>query len=149
MMNETRVLLDGATGLHVAWYFWLRVLDEVNRSARYGAPFGLVLLEAADSDPRSAKRVENAASHVSAAVRSTDLAGLISPGRVGILLTEQDGESAGLAMRRVLERIGDSAARVGGWRPTLLAYPNDGAEISNLLTRGWIGTVPGDAAESA
>jgi hypothetical protein len=45
-MDESWILIDQETGLHVGWYFWLRVLDEANRSARYGHPFGLVLLEA-------------------------------------------------------------------------------------------------------
>ncbi len=148
-MNETWVLLDDATGLHAGWYFWLRVLDEVNRSSRYGAPFALLLLEAGGDDPRAARRIESAASHVPQAVRSTDLAGLVSPQCVGILLTEQDGESAELAMKRVLERIGDSAARIGGWRSTLLLYPEDGAEISTLLSNGWHPTLHEDAAQSA
>ena len=44
-MDESWVLIDANSGLHVSWYFWLRVLDEVNRAARYGAPFSLLLLD--------------------------------------------------------------------------------------------------------
>lgn len=136
-MNETWVLIDDATGLHVGWYFWLRVLDEVNRSTRYGAPFALLLLESRHTGPGADRRLDDAASHVPAAIRSTDLGGALGHGRIGILLTEQDVASARLAMGRVLDRCATSAGRIGGWQARLLIYPDDGAEISNLLTRGW------------
>ena len=136
-MKETWVLIDDETGLHVGWYFWLRVLDEVNRSTRYGAPFALLLLSANQREAGTEKRQEEAASHLPAAIRSTDLGGLLGSGRVGILLTEQDRGSATLAITRVLQRCAASAARIGGWQSRLLIYPEDGAEISNLLTNGW------------
>ena len=39
------VLLDGATGLHKGWYFERRLDEEVQRCARYGRVFALVLWE--------------------------------------------------------------------------------------------------------
>ena len=50
------ILIDERTGLHVAWYFWLRVLDEVNRSTRYGTPFALLLLEGEIEEPTGRSR---------------------------------------------------------------------------------------------
>lgn len=135
-MDETWILLDPNTGLHVGWYFWLRVLDEVNRSARYGVPFGLLLLDPvaeAGSPPRA---VLEAASRVSAAVRATDLAGLIGANRAGVVLPHQDVEAAELARQRILERLGKSRIKGVSWDARLLCYPQDGAEISNLLTTG-------------
>jgi hypothetical protein len=135
-MEETWILIDPNTGLHVGWYFWLRVLDEVNRSVRYGAPFGLLLLEAVAPPSASQRKLNEAASGVPAAIRSTDLGGVIAPGRVGVLLTQQGVETADVAKERILERLASSAPKGVRWAPRLLCYPEDGAEISNLLTSG-------------
>lgn len=136
-MDETWILLDTNTGLHVAWYFWLRVLDEVNRSTRYGAPFGLLLLEPV-TPPRSPGRLlTEAASRVPAAIRATDLGGVIGAGRVGVVLPQQDVEAAEVAKARILERLAEGGTRGVRWDARLLCYPEDGAQISNLLTGGW------------
>jgi len=136
-MDESWILLDGGTGLHVPWYFWLRVLDEVNRSTRYGSPFALLLLEA-DVRPGSSPRLlEEAAARVPALIRSTDLGGAIGTGRVGVLLPQQDVAAAEAAKRRVLDRLAEAGPRAVRWEGRLLCYPADGAEISNLLTTGW------------
>jgi hypothetical protein len=135
-MDESWILLDGTTGLHVGWYFWLRVLDEVNRSARYGAPFGLLMLEA-DLHPGSPHRLLNdAASRVPSAIRSTDLGGIVGTGKVSVLLPHQDVAAADTAKRRVMERLERAGPAGVRWDARLLCYPGDGAEISNLLTTG-------------
>ncbi len=137
-MEETWVLLDANTGLHVAWYFWLRVLDEVNRAARYGAPFGLLLLEADVAANAPAKLATDATSYLPATIRSTDLGGLLGPGQVGVLLTHQDSESAEQARDRVLERLARGGCPPAvRWKSQLLTYPNHAAQISYLLTAGW------------
>ena len=134
-MDETWILLDPNTGLHVPWYFWLRVLDEVNRSARYGSPFALLMLE-----PRAQKHAPKdlleAAARVPAAVRSTDLAGLVGSTQVGVMLPHQDVHAAEAAMECILQRLGKTTPRGVRWEARLLCYPQDGAEISNLLTSG-------------
>jgi len=135
-MEETWILIDPHTGLHVGWYFWLRVLDEVNRSARYGSPFALLLLEAVAPPSASRRKLAEAASGVPATIRSTDLGGVIAPGRVGILLMQQNVEAADAAKERILERLAGSVPKGVRWAPRLLCYPEDGAEISNLLTSG-------------
>jgi len=138
-MDQMWILIDGGTGLHVAWYFWLRVLDEVNRSTRYGNPFALLLLEGEAESPgaRSLKHLEDAASTVPQAIRSTDLGGIIAPGRVAVLLTHQNLESAPQARDRILERIEAAGGTGVRWTPRLLTYPEDAAEIAMLLTTGW------------
>jgi len=139
-VDETWVLIDPKTGLHVAWYFWLRVLDEVNRSQRYGEPFGLLLLRADAPSGRAARALEEAASHVPAIVRGTDLAGTLGPGRVGILLTHQDALSAERARDRIFDELARRDVRALSWEGWLLTYPRDAATISNLLTAGWDGS---------
>ncbi len=139
-MDQMWILIDNATGLHVGWYFWLRVLDEANRSTRYGTPFGLLLLEgrADGAGGKSERQLVDAAATVPQAIRSTDLGGFVTPGRVAVLLTHQTAESAQQARDRILERMtaagGSAAVR---WSARLLTYPEDAAEISQLLTTGW------------
>jgi len=135
-MDESWILLDDDTGLHVGWYFWLRVLDEANRSARYGNPFGLLLLDAeAKQTSQAGRAVADALARVPGAIRSSDLAGVLGPGRAGVILPHQDAASAEAATRRI---VNDLEKRGGGvvWSARLLCYPGDGAEISNLLTEG-------------
>lgn len=133
-MNDRWILLDRETGLHVGWYFWLRVLDEVNRSSRYGSPFGLVMMEA-ELDPGTPRRaLDEASGRVPAAIRGTDLGGLLGPGRVGLMLTQQDLESAIVATQRVRERLERDGVPGVTWRLRLYTYPEQAAEISQLLT---------------
>jgi hypothetical protein len=148
-MSDRWILLDQETGLHVGWYFWLRVLDEVNRSARYGAPFGLLLLEAEADATAGRHAIEGALASVPAAIRSTDLGGLLGPARVGVMLTEQAAESAAQARIRLLERLAKSTPHGVRWTERLLTYPEDGGEISSLLTLGWAGEAPRPDARPA
>lgn len=131
-MSQHWVLIDQDSGLHVGWYFWLRVLDEVNRSARYGAPFGLLLLEASGDDAAA----KHALATLPRAIRGTDLGGRLGPHRAGALLMNQDIAGARAASERVLERLEAADARAR-WETRLLTYPEDGGEISMLLTTGW------------
>jgi len=138
-MDERWVLIDAATGLHVGWYFWLRVLDEANRAARYGIPFGLFLLEAevAAGEHASERALQDAAGLVPSVVRSTDLAGTLGHGRVGVLLPHQDAAALEQANARIIERLESSKVRGVRWHARMLSHPADAGEISRLLTNGW------------
>jgi hypothetical protein len=139
-MDERWVLVDLNTGLHVGWYFWLRVLDEANRAARYGIPFGLCLLEAGPESDKAPERVlEDAMSLVPAVIRSTDLGGALGAGRVGIVLPHQDEAAVEQARTRILAKLEAAHAQGIVWTARMLSYPRDAAEISNLLTNGWAG----------
>jgi PleD family two-component response regulator len=133
-VSNTWILIDQQTGLHVGWYFWLRLLDEVNRSARYGNPFGLMLLDAEQRAPR--RVIDEAASKVADAIRSTDLAGRLGEGRVGVILFEQDIEGSVTAEQRILERLAEHSSSAISWQTSLYCYPRDAFAISNLLTQG-------------
>ena len=134
VVSDNWILIDQETGLHVGWYFWLRVLDEVNRSSRYGNPFALLVLEPEQAAaPR--RVVEDASSRLADAVRSTDLAGRLDGGVVGVILFEQDVAGAETAVQRILERLADRSSVVS-WRTNLYCYPRDAFAVSNLLTQG-------------
>jgi GGDEF domain-containing protein len=132
-MDDRWVLIDQETGLHVSWYFWLRVLDEVNRAARYGNPFGLLMLDI-EGDGLPHRAVEEGVSSLADAVRSTDIAGRLGSTRAGVILMHQNGETAAAGVDRIIERLSARSALV--WRSSLYCYPTDGAAISNLLTQG-------------
>lgn len=137
LMDESWILIDQGSGLHVGWYFWLRVLDEANRAARYGHPFGLALLEVERKPAVPHRSIDEAIARVANAIRSTDLGGLLGPGRVGIVLPHQDAASAEAATARIIDRIEAATGASVAWHARLLCYPGDAAEISNLLTTGW------------
>jgi len=137
-MDDRWVLIDQDTGLHVSWYFWLRVLDEVNRSARYGNPFGLLILDV-EGDGMPRRVVEEGASRVADAIRSTDIAGRLGSARVGVILMEQEAQAAAAGAERIVELLSERSPIA--WRSDLYCYPTDGAAISNLLT---LGRVEGD-----
>jgi GGDEF domain-containing protein len=127
------ILIDHETGLHVGWYFWLRVLDEVTRSARYGSPFALLMLE--PETPHAPRRaLIEAASRVADTVRGSDVGGSLGGGRIGVMLLEQDVTGAESAAMR----IAGAVARAAGvsWEHALYCYPRDAFAISNLLTQG-------------
>jgi GGDEF domain-containing protein len=138
-MDERWVLIDPETGLHVGWYFWLRVLDEANRAARYGVPFGLFLLEAVPEHGRAiSPRVrDEAAALVPAVIRSTDLGGRLGNGRVGIVLPHQDVAALEQAAARITSKLEEARFRGLRWHTRMLSHPRDAAEISSLLTNGW------------
>lgn len=133
MMDERSILLDESSGLYVGWYFWLRVLDEVNRSARYGTPFALLLLDLNLAPGTASRQVDEAAFGVRKVVRTTDLGGRLSIDRVGVLLPHQDVASAEKARERILSGLGRRSPRGTTWESRLLCYPGDAAEISRLL----------------
>jgi hypothetical protein len=130
-MDRREILFD-PSGLHVCWYFWLRVLDEVNRSNRYGSPFGLLLLDAECQSGVPRRALDEAASLLARIIRVTDVGGRLAAGSAGVLLVEQDADGAPTAAARIL---GDLAAGPRGirWRQELLLHPRDAAEISHLL----------------
>jgi PleD family two-component response regulator len=131
-VGDNWILIDHDTGLHVGWYFWLRVLDEVNRSARYGSPFALLILETERDAPR--KSVDDISTRVAGAVRSTDLAGHLGSGRVGVMLLEQDEAGAESAAERIRSHV--ACRHAPTWQTHLYCYPRDAFAISNLLTQG-------------
>ncbi|HEY7647226.1 MAG TPA: hypothetical protein VH858_19440 [Hyphomicrobiales bacterium] len=132
-MDKNWILIDPETGLHVGWYFWLRVLDEANRSARYGNPFGLLMLEG-DFSGLTERQRQEALSSVAGAIRSTDIGGRLNHSRAGVILLEQEAESAATGAERIRGRL--AAATNARWSLSLYCYPEDAAAISNLLTQG-------------
>jgi PleD family two-component response regulator len=134
-VEDAEILTDAESGLHVSWYFWLRVLDEVNRSARYGSPFALLVLDVVGTG--ASRRVRHPLSKVAPAIRVTDLGGRLGAQQAAVLLLEQDRESALSAATRITAALGSQSVEVAS---RLLCYPEDAAEISRLLAAGRAGS---------
>ena len=134
-VDERWILIDRQTGLHVGWYFWLRLLDEVGRSDRYGTSFGLLLLEAGGEAASSTRAAHEALARVSAVIRGTDLGGVIAPDRAGVILTQQEPEQAEVGLKRIVGLL-ESGSPVGvNWNAELFCYPRDAAAVTHLLTQ--------------
>jgi hypothetical protein len=133
-VDERWILLDRETGLHVGWYFWLRLLDEVGRSDRYGSSFGLLLLEVGTAPGAPRKNSHEALARVSVTIRGTDLGGLVTPSKAAIILTQQEPDAAERASTRILALLSASASNGVSWRSELLCYPRDAAAVTHLLT---------------
>jgi GGDEF domain-containing protein len=131
-VDQRSVLFDPATKLYAGWYFWVRALDEVHRAARYGSPFALLLLRARRAGGLR-KPIDQALSAIASTVRASDLAAVIGPGDAAILLPEQDAASAGEARDRIIARLFATTSADIDWMPTLYCYPDDAAEISQLI----------------
>jgi hypothetical protein len=133
-VDERWILIDRDTGLHVGWYFWLRLLDEVGRSDRYGNNFGLLLLEAGGAAASSHRTAGEALARVAAVIRGTDLGGLIAPDRAGIILTQQEPEQAEVGAKRITGLLESHAPAGVTWTSELFCYPRDAAAVTHLLT---------------
>jgi len=133
-VDERWILLDRDTGLHVGWYFWLRLLDEVGRSDRYGSSFGLLLLGVSAPAEAPRRNYQEALARVPPTIRGTDLGGLVAPNRAAIILTQQEPEAAEGAVKRILGLLSASASGGVSWSSELLCYPRDAAAITHLLT---------------
>src|SRR5262249_28556178 len=94
----------------------------------------LLMVDCVTPPGSPARLLDEATGRVPAAIRGTDLAGIVAPGRAGVVLPHQDAAAAETARGRIMERLAASSPRGVRWESRLLCYPGDGAEISFLLT---------------
>jgi GGDEF domain-containing protein len=130
------VLLDEATGLYEGWYFERRVREEVQRCARYGRLFALILWEPRllPGEALEDEVVASVAGIIKGGLRQTDLAAQLERTRFAALLIEAEHNTA----RTVAFRMkGDLASCVRGgpasWRTGMDIFPDDGVDASALF----------------
>jgi len=130
------VLLDDATGLYQSWYFERRVREEVQRCARYGRIFTLILWEPRllPGEILEDEVVAKVGAVIKAGLRQTDLGTQLERTRFAALLVEAEHNTG----RTVAFRVkGDLASRVRGgpasWRTGMAVFPDDGVEASVLF----------------
>jgi GGDEF domain-containing protein len=130
------VLLDEATGLYKGWYFERRVNEEVQRCARYGRIFALILWEPRllPGEVMEDEAVARVGVIIKAALRQTDLAAQLQRTHFAALLVEAEQNTA----RTVAYRMkADLASRVRGgpgtWRAGMAIFPDDGVDPASLF----------------
>jgi GGDEF domain-containing protein len=117
---------------HDRRYLQDRLREEIDRHARYGHPFAVVVLEAlpaADGIPVR-QRVDAAIEALRSQLRPSDVIARAFEDVIALLLVETDAAGAHDALLRLRGRL----ARIGpaAWRITSYNYPKDATRIAAL-----------------
>lgn len=112
-------------------YLEQRLLEEVDRSRRYGRAFSLLAFEGEERRrPPTDDEVERALDGIRATIRASDIVGVYAPGTLLALLVETDAQGARAALNRTVERL---PAGSGRWYVTSMTYPDDWSVIGRLF----------------
>jgi GGDEF domain-containing protein len=118
--DHRRATFDRETGLHVEWYFRLRVDEEIARSKRYGQPFSIIMVAAGQRQVLDAVRIT-----MKQWLREIDYAGDLGE-VLALCLPQTDRAGA----EPVLQRL---TSLVEGLHVSLAEYPSDGTSLAALL----------------
>jgi hypothetical protein len=118
--ESKRTTFDRDTGLHMEWYFRLRVDEEIARARRYGTPFTVLTVTAAERQTLDAARIT-----MKQWLREVDFAGDLGD-MVALCLPNTARPGA----EPVIERL---TGVVQGLQVTASEYPSDGPTVSKLL----------------
>ncbi len=126
-MGERLAIYDRETGLYAYWYFSLRLKEEVDRCARYGQGFSILLLEAQTG--RLAPDEESALfQHMSDKFRNSDLVAHLGNLRFIVLLASTDAQGATVVIDHLTTDENLSDLTVG-----VASFPADGDTCEALL----------------
>ena len=130
------VLLDGATGLHKGWYFERRLDEEVQRCARYGRVFALVLWEPRllPGEVMEDEVIARVGAVIKADLRQTDLAAQVERTRFAALLLEAEQNTGRTVAFRIRGGLASRARGApGNWRAGMAVFPEDGTDAASLF----------------
>ena len=117
---------------HDRRYLQDRLAEEINRHARHGHPFAVIVLEAQPAaDGASVRqRLDAAIEALVSQLRPSDVVARAFEDVIGILLVETDPSGAQDALLRLRGRL----AFIGGtaWHITVYSYPKDAETIAAL-----------------
>ena len=116
-----------------------RIAEEVRLAARLNRPAGLVVIDVAQSSSEAIPQVgpSPVPEDVSKQIRSSDLAGRLKGGRLGVLLVSSDAQGLASAATRIRQRL-DEAARRAGFPPVMLglaAFPSGAQSVDTIVER--------------
>lgn len=118
--------------------FESQIADEVRLATRLNVPAGLLVVDVPQASPQAVRRTgAPALEDVSRQIRSSDLAGRLEGGHLGVLLLQADDEGLTAAGDRIRKRL-DEVARRAGLPPAMLglaAFAHDGEPVSAVVTR--------------
>lgn len=112
-------LFDSELGVYQAWYFELRLREEIDRSRRYGEPVTVLVLkvlpEELSEDSVASWRVSAAqAAYMTArTVRTVDLTASLGPMEFGICLIHCDEDGAAAARVRLVSALSQYCCQIG------------------------------------
>ena len=130
-LDRRRPIFDRDTGAYSAWYFRLRVEEEIARADRFGERFSVLSISC---DPRSSLHV---ATVTSKKLREVDFAGTLGA-NVAIVLPRTDHHGAEIFAARVIATFEDVAYRIA-------EYPADAQTLDGLLGEDeWRSSRPSD-----
>lgn len=118
--DSKRTTFDKETGLHTEWYFRLRIDEEIARATRYGQPFTVLTVTAAERQTLDAARIT-----MKQWLREVDFAGDLGD-MVALCLpntTRPNAEAVSERLTRVVQ----------GLHVTASEFPSDGPTVSKLL----------------
>lgn len=115
---------------HDRRYLQDRLAEEINRHARHGHPFSMIVLEAqpAADGVSVRQRLDAAIEALTPQLRPSDVIARAFEDVIGILLVETDAPGAQDALLRLRGRL----AFIGGtsWQITTYSYPRDAEAIA-------------------
>src|SRR4051812_32783693 len=118
--DHRRTTFDGETGLHVEWYFRLRLDEEIARAKRYGDCFSLIVVTSGSRHVLDAARITTRQW-----LRDVDYAGDLG-NALALCLPRTDRTSAGSVLARLTDMV-------DGLNVSVAEYPDDGLTLSALL----------------
>ncbi len=112
-------------------YLEQRLLEEVDRSRRYGRAFSLQVFEGEERrTPPTAEELDRALDGIRSTIRASDIVGVYAPGTLVALLVETDAQGARAALSRTVESLPEDSGR---WFVTSMTYPDDWSVIGRLF----------------
>lgn len=112
-------------------YLEQRLLEEVDRSRRYGRAFSLLVFEGEERrTPPTDAETASALEAIRSTIRASDIVGVYAPGTLMALLVETDAPGARAALNRTVEHLPEGSGR---WYVTSMTYPDDWSVIGRLF----------------
>jgi len=112
-------LFDADLGVYQAWYFELRLREEIDRSRRYGQPVTVLVLKVLPEDVNGEDLVSWRTSAAQAAymtartVRTVDLTASLGPMEFGVCLIHCDEDGAAAARMRLASALSQYRCSIG------------------------------------
>jgi len=123
---------DRRTGTYNGRGFDVTAAAELSRCARYGRPFGLILIGVDFVDRTAARTVIGA---IRGQLRSTDLIGHTDGDHIVLALPDSDGRATRRIAARILRALDSAEYSASVSRLTYAVAPEDGNSLAGLLGR--------------
>ena len=119
--------------------FEAQIAEEVRHAAQRNHAAGLLVIDVAQSTAEGVPQIGPTPipEDVSKQIRSSDFAGRLEGGHLGVLLIQADAEGLASAANRIRQRL-DETARRAGLPPVMLglaAFPSEAQSVASVVAR--------------